>query len=299
MQRQIFCHNKNLILKPFGLCNMGNTCYFNALCQCMMSCTTLTHSLSTVPSGVNNVRDVYGEMIVRRDPAYSMQLWHAMKSHLEAKKHSVLDGRQQDTHEAFMLLMQCFEGLDEVEKLFTHTVQNMKYCFKCETYTGDKVLAKNTFFNVPPTFKNQISSDVIEACAEYIPAPNLESYIFRSVEELHKFTCTNPECKSTSRKVQLTFLKEIPEIIVVLVTKYDQKFNTYFPEFFELPGKHKTLKYRAVGQILHSGSQDGGHYWAHVLRHDGWYNCNDSHYSKIGGFSSCSDTYVVFYEFCA
>ena len=61
----------------------------------------------------------------------------------------------------------------------------------------------------------------------------------------------------------------------------------------------KAKKYKLYGISHHSGSLNGGHYVGEVMDLDDktWYECNDSHCSKLrsGPDSSSRSAYVLFY----
>jgi len=61
----------------------------------------------------------------------------------------------------------------------------------------------------------------------------------------------------------------------------------------------KASTYKLYGISHHSGSLNGGHYIGEVKNLDTgvWYNCNDSHCSKLSGGndSQSASAYVLFY----
>ena len=69
------------------------------------------------------------------------------------------------------------------------------------------------------------------------------------------------------------------------------------------PLEHQSIKrastYKLYGISHHSGSLNGGHYIGEVKNLDtgDWYNCNDSHCSKLkgGADNQSASAYVLFY----
>ena len=57
----------------------------------------------------------------------------------------------------------------------------------------------------------------------------------------------------------------------------------------------KYINYKLVSIINHSGSQNGGHYWANCLRNGSIYNLNDSSVST-GSFTPTREAYMLFYH---
>ena len=95
----------------------------------------------------------------------------------------------------------------------------------------------------------------------------------------------------------------IPEILPIIFKKYDNKMKklevkTLFPEKLEFTasGGKKKLVYKLVAQCEHSGTLNGGHYYAIGLRKDGWKLLNDS-FVTDGTPGPTNNTYMVFYHF--
>jgi ubiquitin C-terminal hydrolase len=62
--------------------------------------------------------------------------------------------------------------------------------------------------------------------------------------------------------------------------------------------KQAAASYNLYGISHHSGTLNGGHYIGEAQNLDNktWYNCNDSHCSKISGpDTSSASAYVLFY----
>jgi ubiquitin C-terminal hydrolase len=69
--------------------------------------------------------------------------------------------------------------------------------------------------------------------------------------------------------------------------------------FLEHSSVKRSSTYKLYGISHHSGSLNGGHYIGEVKNLDtgAWYNCNDSHCSKISGGADnqSASAYVLFY----
>jgi ubiquitin C-terminal hydrolase len=93
----------------------------------------------------------------------------------------------------------------------------------------------------------------------------------------------------------------IPEIIVCSFNIYARngvaRTPRYFPLTLEFPATSGgTMMYKLVGQIEHSGSLAGGHYWARGLRKNGVFRLNDTS-TAPSTFETTSGTYIVAYHY--
>lgn len=328
----------------FGFNNLGATCYFNGLLQSLLTCTSLTETFLKNKNNPkfknNNVAMVYlsiielfqkynhDENIKRRLARKSPELWYSMMSYLKTKGIYRNFGRgQEDTHEAFIMLMQCWEDIDEINVLFEHTCHDNYFCPDCKKTKFTLNEMKNKKYDTIKTNWKQKSRDITNGKYNYEqqsndvgwisynthfiiphnfnsttlntikPANNLQEYILcqRSIHEGVK--CIH--CNSTQDKIACSALAVIPEILVIVIKKYKfdkmarhgskLNYNTPLPKLmeFDAPNGKKHIYY-PISQILHSGGIQGGHYWAHTIRRKG----NDYCWFDLNDttISSISDT---------
>ena len=312
--------NSQYLPPAFGFNNLGATCYFNSLLQSLLTCTSLTEIFiknKNNPKFKNNkVAMVYlsiielfhenpftiahQQLITKKSP----ELWRNMILYLQNKKIYKSFGRgQEDTHEAFIMLMQCWENIDEINVLFEHTSHDNYFCSDCKKTkftlnemknrkydiiktnwkrksraisTGNHAyqvenndlgcISYNTHFLIPHNFNSYFENN---------NANNLQQYILcqQSIHEGVK--CIH--CNSIKNKLAYSNLAVIPEILVIVIKKYrfnkDTRkgskinYNTPLPRMMEFNAPHgKKHVYYPISQILHSGGLHGGHYWAHTIR---------------------------------
>ena len=292
-------------MDAFGLTNIGNTCYFNSMIQSLLSCDELTRVMLSMKSNPkyqsNSVAWEYIkflEGITGSGSTYPLEagagnIWRAIVSYLGAiGKHKYFGHGQEDTHESFCMLMECWENLTEVVELFNHIEQVRVFCLSCKGWVLKKESAPTSYFQITPHMQVYISDELkskVEIKSEELVDP-LANIIRKKIAQLDSYVC--PTCKSNQPKIECTILRYVPKILIVLCNKYEEKIMVNFPEQMTI----SDYKYQVVSQIIHYGSTGGGHYIARSKRKSGWYELNDSSPSKISGYQPDQGTYVVFYE---
>jgi ubiquitin C-terminal hydrolase len=109
-------------------------------------------------------------------------------------------------------------------------------------------------------------------------------------------------CNKKTETKRVYSLTKVPEIIFCLHNLYveygGQRKSRYFPDQFKIDSINGgKLVYKLVGQIEHSGSLSGGHYWARALRKGEMvYMFNDLSVSS-SNFISTPNTYIIVYHY--
>jgi ubiquitin C-terminal hydrolase len=142
---------EKLLPPAFGFRNMGVTCYFNSLMQSLLSCTSLTEVMlknrnldeyknNPVATKYISILDqifsgAEAHVIEQLSPAMWITIIQYLKNH---KSHSYFGNGQEDSHESFKMLMECWEDLDEVIELFTHKDHISIYCTSCSQWNNSQ-----------------------------------------------------------------------------------------------------------------------------------------------------------------
>ena len=302
-------YDKKLTPPAFGFQNLGATCYFNALLQALLSCTSLTQVMLNNKDKEeyqnNPVSKVYIEMLVAmlnkktidQMPGMAPKLWKTVFTYAGKRKDKVrFTSGQQDANEGFHLFMDAIEDLDEVQQLFEHRYESRIRCQECKKWVSIK-RSENNVFSVEPNLRCETLGELKDF--GMIQSRNLSEFLacqLSCVDKDHE--C--PECHVRKERTRLDRITMVPEILVVLSKKYNsrgQKLNvvTDFPSVLTFEGINGKLKYGAVAQVEHSGSMGGGHYWAVCRRKLGWICLNDMGVSK-DTFKPTVNTYIVFYH---
>lgn len=300
-------YNKQLIVKGQGLVNFGNTCYFNSLLQCLMSCTSIFEVLNKNRNAehikanrlVTDLLDLW-DTALRGEPIMQKNrpVWEKIISVSQNQKTKIhMDiGGQHDAHDGLMMFFEAMKNVPEVLHLFEHRYKYELFCESCNSLvTETKEL--NTIFDVQPDLKTAQLEKFKDRDPNYDKPMQLKDFLRQQngyVDADH--IC--PKCQFKGEKFKTATLTMVPEIIVVLFKKYDRKQMTQFPISMEFSTNRgtKQLCYQLIAQSEHSGSMNGGHYWAICNRKDEDQILNDSSVST-GSLGPTENTYMAFYHY--
>jgi ubiquitin C-terminal hydrolase len=305
-------YNKNYALKKNGFRNIGNTCYFNSLLQCLMSCTSIFETLDK-----NKDLPYYKDNIIAQDllKLYTasksgedisqkcIPIWvHIMKASSQRKDKIIFrNGNQEDATEGLMIFLDIMDHLPEIKRLFEHRHLIEIYCKDCNQIVSTKK-AHNMVFEVQANLATEQLEEFASLDKFYGTTMQLNDFLKKQNGYVDKdYEC--PKCKVKSNKFMTTVLTMIPEILPIVIKKYNNNVrkldvNTPFPENLEftMKGNKEKLVYTLVAQCEHSGDVSGGHYYAIGLREDGWKLLNDS-YTSDANPGPTTNSYMVFYHF--
>jgi ubiquitin C-terminal hydrolase len=177
-----------------------------------------------------------------------------------------------------------------ITRLFLHRFRCDLHCRECK-----KVVSKETDYAV--NF-NLFHLDRLRD-----PPKTVESFsknIRLQVSANDGYIC--PNCKKMTAAYRVYNLTMVPEIIFCTFNLYvgygGSRVTRYFPASLEFPATDGgKLVFRLVGQVEHSGSLGGGHYWARGLRAgDRVFLLNDSSVSP-SAFAPTPYTYIIAYHY--
>jgi ubiquitin carboxyl-terminal hydrolase 2/21 len=317
-------YNEKYVPAGQGLINLGSTCYFNSLFQCLLSCPSIYATLQSVKDKkyvkenrlAQNMMKLW-DSALKGERIYDLciPIWQDIINISRAKNNRVqMDNGQQDVHEGLMMFFDAMETIPEVRRLFEHRHRMQILCDTCNEVTVDKK-ESNLVFEVQPDLKMEQIERFQARDEFYQTVMTLNDFLKRQNGYADKdFKCpkkvghrdeveTNGKqipilCGALGEKFRITTLTMVPEILPVVIKKYYKKINTPFPSRlqFSAKGSSQIFVYDLVAQSEHSGSMNGGHYWAICKRSDGWQNLNDGSVSP-GTAGPTDNSYVIFYHY--
>lgn len=321
-------HNSVLELRPFGFNNLGATCYFNAVLQSLLSCTSFIHYLlKNKKNPEYNENPVTRKLIELVDMALNMRggdmssnsisqmsstIWNEMIKFLckknNMKSNNFMNG-QQCAGDGFHCLIDSLENFEDIQDIFRHRYKTMVYCIDCDKCVSD-VNSTNFVFKVPPNLQNE-QLDRFKKYDKSIDEKyeNKQEHTQENTKDAKKGSITNksemnkflarqygyvdkffkcPKCTRLGEKYRIDHLVMSPEILVVLSKKY-VAYNK-LDVYTEFP---KTMEFNGKNNIIlkyEAVSQ---------IEHIG--NLNSGHYWAISrrhdGWYSLNDNQFTKYEF--
>lgn len=276
--------------------------------------------------------DIYHKMKDKKENINRsiFNLWQYLLERASGRRDRVTwTAAQQDAHESFLLLMDGIESCHEILNLFRHRYRRALYCAACRRWSESREIL-NTVFDIPPSLQNQQLPQFANLDCYFNKPMPMNAFIKGNNDYVDKdYICGHADCKVRGEQFQSTILTMVPEILPIIFKKYERKQMTRFPKELIFEAKNTTcttvakntvcttvakntnatgtesiadrkipaLIYKLVAQVEHSGSQQGGHYWAVCLRSDGkFYELNDSSVSEEAPGPTLN-TYMVIYEF--
>ncbi|ORE00480.1 UBP2 [Hepatospora eriocheir] len=275
-------------LKPKGLLNNVNTCFFNSSMQCLLSIDDFTRFVMKTKFDRNSQPISYLLQEFVGDYKASSHSYNPSKFIQQIKTYIPLfRGRQEDAHEFFNVLLDKFieENKDSpIEKLFAIETEDTIICLECN-YTS------------PRKFHSNIHHLLIKKNVH----TSLKYYVehIDDIDDDSPYTCD--KCmKRVSAQIQHDILDTSSYIIIYLnrfnnINNSFQKNTTPIEVEKELTVNDKS--YILIGVVCHMGSLSSGHYLAFCKRNERYYVFNDNFYEKTTKMKFKSDTpYFLFYK---
>jgi ubiquitin C-terminal hydrolase len=259
-----------------GFINTGNICYWNALMQCLISCRSINAVLDA--DSHDDLEVEFKKLYATHNQEQSSKVLRRFLTKLRSNNTS-FGTMQESASEGLILLLDVLPY--KVNNLFWHRYRRQAICSNCHK-GGDIKREETKHF------------ELFEDLPINNPEDFAEQLLYRR-SEIDEYKCDH--CGVKDRAMREEHLTMTSEIIVILFNKYNaiNKFKVaYCPDEFSLPAVNGKFVYRLVGKIHHTGTLNGGHYWASVKR-DKWYRADDSSITQIE-LSNDTLTYIAFYH---
>ena len=299
-----FVSQEPLTMALKGLENLGNSCYFNSVLQCLYHCPKFRRAIETVAPEALRVAVVYQVQMLFEKMAVvgpfpyitPIECLTAAVNIPECKRAGmIVNGPQQDVAEFLGHLLQHFhKKIRSLSDIFEGQFVSTQTCQHCNhSYPTNQPFKLYTLqMDVPPTFEVQ-KFDIYKLMEHFHRETILDGYPCRQ--------CHTPN--STLKKITIIAL---PRILVMHLSRFRglQKIEKHvsFPAQasikYNIDGNVYNTQYRLMGIVVHVGSSiAGGHYISYVRAGKNWFKTNDDTVSSVLWRTvRRKKAYMLFYE---
>ncbi len=254
-----------MYISMFGLKNLGNSCYLNAVIQALYSVSSIQENLRANPD--------FTDLCLDHNPQKILNL---------IVRHGLTRGRQEDALECFKILL---------DVLSAAVIFQTRYILSIFCRCG----SQQTVNSYPPeVFINVSGAPQTET--------GIQNYVLSHMLLPDDYKCESCGRKNTPEAhiYQKYTLARVSKALVLSwnAKKNDQK---YFPPVIRIPMANKTFSdFHLVAHIQHFGTMNSGHYTCQCVRQKFdtriIVNCDDTLVHQIGNIVPTPNTYMAFYE---
>ncbi|XP_044949267.1 ubiquitin carboxyl-terminal hydrolase 17-like isoform X2 [Hordeum vulgare subsp. vulgare] len=310
-------------LRPFGLCNLGNSCYANVVLQCLAFTRPLTaYFLEGLHSKKCSQKEwcflcEFEKLIVEGKQGQSQLSPTGILSHLSDIGNSFGPGKEEDAHEFLRYAIDTMQSasMKEANANGAHKLS--------EETTLIQLMFGGYLRSKIKCTKCGVSSEHCERILDL--TVEIDGDISTLEEALHRFTssevldgdnryhCTR--CKTYERGKKKLTISEAPNILTIALKRYQSgmfgKINKAirFPEYLNLSSYMSATDdcspvYRLYAVVVHRDVMDSsvsGHYVCYVKDSQGkWYEMDDSQVKRVSLKNVRSEcAYMLLYARCS
>ena len=256
-----------------GLCNLGNTCYFNCSLQCLLQVPQLSNYMilnnytgesEFVKEYQSTVRNVWLKGSGSVNPGKLVELFRLRYPQFRTNN-------QHDSQEAFLCLLDIldnslrpFDGKPDqslIQAIFFGKVIQETVC-----KSGKSLRLEYTPMTILFSKNGETIEQSIQSHQNWTPVEN-----FKDDQGItHHIAATR------------NLFWELPKVLGFTTRMYGEKVSIKVSEFLEMKPfiskgapVHKDTKYELFAACKHHGSAHGGHYVAYTKHKGKWYIKND------------------------
>ena len=244
-----------------GFTNEGNSCYFNAALACLIYTPFVANNyklLSNKNKLACNLKEIFANLF---DNKFDQTVCISTKDLFKEFKRSFSsfdNTDQQDSHDAFMCLIQCLP--DVLENVYTGILKRSIQCDSCKCVSANKEKFTTLFLNNNSQFASYFADCFIDV-----------------------YTCD--KCKKCTSAKSSVKVISLPKVIVV-------KSNALTEEYIHIG----TFKFELFACVKYFGNTKYGHYTSCVKMHNIWYNIDDTSCVITHSDTKFENSCVLFYK---
>ena len=276
-----------------GLDNLGNTCYFNSIVQCLLHCSLFRDAIENVPQRALSVavlrelRLLFNQMTSNSASTHvrPSQCFSAAMNIPECKEAQMsLNENQEDAGEFFIRLIEHFrQKFRPLADIFVGLIRSTLTCQQCS----------NSYIKVDPFKLLSLSFPVVSNEQDPYNVPHTHNIYnllgdFVKPEIISGYNC--PHCAAQRPTEKILHILSTPKVLVLQLKRFSGLEKIYdfvrFPSDLTLKyvndGNDADQSYRLTGVVLHTGpSIEDGHYIAYVSAEGKWLKANDSTIQEV------------------
>ena len=275
-----------------GLDNLGQTCYFNCIVQCLFHCPLFRDAIENLPQSARNIpilRELQRLFIRMARPTSSKHLspsrcFSAAMKIPECERAGMNKNRQEDARGFFFMLVEYLRlELKPLSDLFEGELRSTLSCRRCSHSSMKNEPFKFLALSLPVDNNEQDSYSIPRTHDIYDLIDG-----FTRPEFITGYNCTYCGIQDITEK-KLDILRT-PHILVLGLKRFKglQKLNDFvkFPSELSLKNvsadNEQHQHYRITGVVLHTGpSIAAGHYISYVYSGGIWLETNDSSVREV------------------
>ena len=282
-------HAEHLSVK--GLDNLGQTCYFNCIVQCLFHCPLFREAIENVPHSARSIpvlREIQRLFTRMARPTSSTHLspsrcFSAAMKISQCKNAGMNKNRQEDARGFFLMLVEHLrQKIKRLSKLFEGELLSSVGCQRCSYSRVINVPFKYLALSFPADSNDQYSYGIQRT---HDIEDLLDGYVR---PELVTYRCDHCGVQGIAEK-KLDILRT-PQILVLGLKRFDglRKINDFvaFPSELGLKyanaGDEEHQRYQITGVVVHEGASiTAGHYLSYVYSEGIWLEINDSSVREV------------------
>lgn len=263
--------------------NKGNTCFFNATVQCLLSMPGFINYIK----GSDFSRGTKPVSCALRDLVYDYQNFKIFDPQdfirVIRGRIKLFDGRQQDAHCFLDALLETLveeQGRDtKLKNMFKIVNEDLINCKKCNYSNVVRSEGSTQYLFIEGAVQRSLQSyitndDIINANSEWV--------------------C--PGCGGSAGLRIRHRIIETSEYIIIHLNRFsemDRKNHKAITIDDEIRVNNRV--YQSIGVVCHVGNLHSGHYFSKGKRDDTWYEFNDSMVTKSKDEFEPDQPYILFY----